>query len=447
MRIRFPFLRSPDPGRPPGRAARAAAHGLYVRGVAAARAGEAGEARLALERLLRMDDAQREAQARLAPRERSTALYWLAMVEADPAAARSRLEEALATDPANPAARRQLAVLDGRLQPDEIVEADRLPAPEPAGATSTRRFACPTCGGRMVYAPDGQSLVCEYCARQERMQDGAGREIDFTVALARAQGHRTPTAMHTFACQGCGVVFVLGPQHLSITCPHCGSAHVVDQVETRDLIPPTAVLPFAVDGDTARRAAESWAQAHGQRAAPPIGVYLPVWAFDLSGQAPWAGLRQDMFSDRPVPETGSELVLENDVLVPARRAPPQGFERLLEGFNPSALTSYDPAFLADWPAETYDVSVSDAALAARAQTLARVRARVAGRLAGQVSGLQVRSDGFSIDSFQLLLVPVWIARLEAGGGALLVNGQSGAAVGPAAPGGLRRWLAGWFGRG
>ena len=445
MRIRFPG--SGDPGQRPARGARASALDLYVRGVAAARAGDTDEARFTLERLLRLDQAQSDARARLTPRERSMALLWLAEIDPEPAAARSRLEEALATDPSNPAARRRLAVLDGRLLPAEIVDPDRLPSPDPPGASSARRFTCPTCGGRMVYTPDGQSLVCEYCARRERREGGAGREIDFTVALARAQGHRTPAAMHTFACQGCGVVFVLGAQRLSITCPHCGSTHVVDQVETRDLVPPTAVVPFAVEREAARQAAEAWAQEHKAHVAPPLGVYLPVWAFDLSGQAPWAGQRHDMFSDRPVPETGVELVLENDVLVSARRAPPAGFERLLAGLDTGTLATYDPAFLADWPAETYDVSVSDAALEARAQTLGRVRKRLTSRLAGQVSGLQVRSDGFNVDSFQLLLVPVWIARLDEGEHAVLVNGRSGEAVGPQAPGGLRHWLAAWLGRG
>src|SRR5512146_759381 len=137
---------------------------LLVRGIAAFKAKEFGEARHYLEWLLHLDPPMDQ---------RLDALMCLVEISHDPAEQRSLLEDALALDPADPRARRRLAILDGRLDPSQIVDPDHLPAaPAPlapaAAETGARRFTCPNCGGRMVFTPDGQSLVCEYCAGRER---------------------------------------------------------------------------------------------------------------------------------------------------------------------------------------------------------------------------------------------------------------------------------------
>ena len=67
------------------------------------------------------------------------------------------LESILANDPTEARARRKLAILDGKLKPDEIVDPDHLaqPPPDTQEANDPKRFICPKCGGRMTYTPDG----------------------------------------------------------------------------------------------------------------------------------------------------------------------------------------------------------------------------------------------------------------------------------------------------
>jgi Flp pilus assembly protein TadD len=113
-----------------------------------ARAGEFDIARAYLERALDLaDDRETRVQAN----------YWMSQIVTDPDEKRAFLEETLANEPTHPEARRALAIMDGKLKPEEIVNPDALPAisTEPQAAKADR-FACPKCGGRMVFAPDGR---------------------------------------------------------------------------------------------------------------------------------------------------------------------------------------------------------------------------------------------------------------------------------------------------
>ena len=46
----------------------------------------------------------------------------------------------------------------------------------------------------MTFAPDGQSLTCEYCSRNQKFtaQPGSANEKDFIIAMATARGHGKP---------------------------------------------------------------------------------------------------------------------------------------------------------------------------------------------------------------------------------------------------------------
>ncbi|HEX9387310.1 MAG TPA: hypothetical protein VF918_13385, partial [Anaerolineales bacterium] len=97
------------------------------------------------------------------------AWFWMSEVVDDKLEKRRALENCLANDLRHARARRSLAILDGKLKAGEIINPDKLPlAPESLHAANAKRFMCPKCGGRMGFAPDGQSLLCEYCSRNQK---------------------------------------------------------------------------------------------------------------------------------------------------------------------------------------------------------------------------------------------------------------------------------------
>jgi len=410
---------------------------LLMRGVAAAKAGQAEEARFFLEWLLRSEPPMTELLE---------AWYWRGEVSLDPAEKRRCLEEVLARDPANPRARRALAILDGRLKPEEIVDPDRLAVPAAAGPVDAdaRRFTCPKCGGRMVFAPDGQALVCEQCARREAGKAAATVGQDFTVAMATARGHRVPIAARAFDCHGCGTPFLLGPAAISVTCPYCGSAHVVEEANTRELVPPDGLIPFGLTASQAEVALQAWLDHERLDARPePLqGLYLPLWTFDLAGPAPWSGVEYDSRHRAWGPVSGVEVVLENDVWVAASDRLPASLLKVLETFDLGRARPYDPSYLANWPAETYQRAMSDAALIARQRVFARCRERVEHDVLRRIKNIQISSAGIAVDSFRLLLVPLWLSGFDQQGRRcrVAVNGVSGEVCGEKPRSGVREWL-------
>lgn len=343
---------------------------------------------------------------------RLVALEYLSRLVDDPVQKRQYLESALAIDPVHPEARRALAILDGRLKSEDIINPDTLPPPAPGNiAVQTDRFTCPNCGGRMVYTPDGASLTCEFCARTQPMTAAPAAEQDFFTAMASARGHSTAVSMQVSHCQGCGAEFLLEAREISTACAWCGSLHVVHQ--DRTLVVPDSILPFNLDKAEALRRLQDWGKTGhprvGAEISSPRPLYLPVWCFTIVGSAPWNG--QIIRDERLVPVSGEEVVYLVDVVVPAVQGPPRLFSSLLEGITFQHIVAYDSRYLAGWPAQVPSVSLSNAALEARRLSVGQVRKSVHVQT-DHVRNLTVQTSRLAVDTYRLVLLPVWLADVS-----------------------------------
>lgn len=318
------------------------ARDLLVRGVAAAKAKDIDEARFFLEWVLRTESSLEQ---------RADAFFWLGEISTDPDEKHVYFSEALVCRPNHYQARRSLAVLDGRLDPQDIIDPDTLQTKlsDQHGEASAQRFVCQNCGGRLTYTPDGRSLTCEYCSRRREIAEaGTDRRLDinaydFTIAMATAKGHNHPISTRTLECQACGAVFVLAPETASLTCPYCAAVYVVDQAETRHLLPPQGIIPFSVTETRARKILLSW-RVHQKlpaniRLIPPRGLYFPAWVFSISGPIPWdCSVPNDNNWDGSMnqnwqPLSGIELVAQDDIVVPASGTVPKNWGFRLDEYN------------------------------------------------------------------------------------------------------------------
>lgn len=406
---------------------------LLKEGILCFKAGEYDSARRYFERALDIADDYPT---------RAGACFYLSQLTDDIKKKRDYLEETLAMDPVHAEARRALAILDGRLKPEDVVNPDALPAPAPGTVNvGADRFTCPKCGGRMVYAPDGRSLVCEFCARTQTLGGQVAAEQDFFAAMATSKGHNAPVSTQVFHCKGCGAEFILGAQELSAVCAYCGSPHIIRQ--SRDLAAPDAILPFGFDQHAAARYLAVWMEKNkvepGGRIEVPRPLYLPVWTFDVVGSVPWSG--QVYRDEQQVPVSGEKPAFYSNIPIPATKKLPRLFPALLEGFNFSVTAPYDPRYLAGWPAEVYAIPLSGAALEARRIAVERVRADVRAEY-GHVQDLRYQPSAISVDSFKLVLVPVWLTEIPLEGRSLpvVVNGVTGAVHGETPSHGALGWL-------
>ncbi len=445
-----------------------------MQGIAAAKSNDKEMARFYLERALSEWEAEDLVNGPADLDERLDVYYWLSTVADDPAQKRDYLEQALAINPMHPEARRDLAILNGRLKPEDIVNPDRVQAavsPNPApGPGVVRRFVCPRCGGKMAYDVERRALTCEYCgygmSEDEARAQGVP-EQDFVAAIYTARAHRWELPIQrTLRCQSCGAQFVLPPARVAGACPFCGSTQVVESAAAgADLIEPQGLVPFQFDFDACVAHVRSWLQARpgapddlysGSSIVRPRPVYLPFWIFDVGGGVNWSGIVEEYDALRRqtvwVRRTGQEVVLRDNVLVAATRT--LAAESLLalaadghSAYDVTRLVPYAEEFLADWPAEVYQIAMADASLQARQAALAGVKERVAAMLPGHVRDLTCSSEAIVINTYRLALLPAWIAayRYRNRDYPLVINGQSGAVHGEFPRSGLQRILTGILG--
>jgi hypothetical protein len=369
------------------------------------------------------------------------AWFWMSEVLDDQAEKRRALENCLAHDLRHARARRSLAILDGKLKSDQIINPDKIPlAPEGLRSANAERFMCPKCGGRMSFAPDGQSLHCEYCSRNQKFsvaQPGSATEKDFLLAMATARGHGKPLNQQVFHCEGCGCEFILPPSQISSTCVYCGSPHVVNWESEEQLLAPDGIIPHAFDQKRATKLLIEWVQLNqikpDKQVDLPGGVYLPLWTFDLGGEIDYVGetteaaeIELNDRQQRKIRVSDCYPVQINDLPIPASRKLSSVFLKLIPTFELNGVKPYDPRYLANWPAEVYDISMAEASLDARSQGYARYK-RDLPNLLIPMDVLSTSSAKMTVESFRLNLLPVWVTEILFDGRQhlILINGQNG----------------------
>jgi predicted RNA-binding Zn-ribbon protein involved in translation (DUF1610 family) len=408
---------------------------LLVRGIAAAKDGDTEEARHYLGWAI----------DRATTQEQKIDPWWyLSEIATDPKQVRDYLENILAVDPTDGRARRKLALLDGKLKANEIVDPDRLQL-QTQGTTAANadRFICPKCGGRMTYAPDGNTLICEYCAAQERISASQKKSDgqDFFVAMATQKGHLHPVDVQTFNCQGCGANFTLPPEQMTFTCPFCGSTYVVKNNAHLSLLEPDSIIPFSLDEEKVKQVLRGWFQEHHARepfhVMQGVGMYLPAWSFSICGSVPWRGFEQQdqdlsaalfkQSQNKKVPCNGEDYVLFDNILITATRNPPTGWGKLIATYRHDGIVPYDHSYLANWVGVTYQEELGDASLDARQQAVSMAQEQIRRGHEKAIYDLAVDPSNIIVTSFNLLLLPVWLVRYSSDEKpyTILVNGQTG----------------------
>jgi hypothetical protein len=387
---------------------------------------------------------------------REKANFYLSQITEDPVQKRKYLEETLGFNPANAEARKALAILDGKLKAEDIVDADHLPPLRPPifgvqnggneggemQKTGAHRFTCPKCGSRMIFDGDGRTLICESCARQEALHPKVPHnEQDFILSMATGQGQRAPVAMKTFQCQGCGAQFVLPPEVISETCSYCGSVYVL--IGARELVEPDSIIPMAFNQHEAAVKLVKWVEKHKiipeGKVQAPRGLYLPIWTFDIMGSVPWKGTIYR--NKREVPVSGEKMIGFDDIVIYAAPKLADLLPKIIKDFSLGSAPAYDARYLAGWPAEIYQKAMAEASLDARQLAVKRVRDSIHSEH-GSVSNLGYSTAGLSILSFKLVLIPLWVTEYVHEGRTyrVIINGQTGSVYGETASRGIIGWL-------
>ncbi len=388
-------------------------------------------------------------------RGHSEAWLWLTATTSDPVEQKQYLEWAIAADPGNVAARRGLGLLTGQINRADLappeVEATAAPAAssEPQAVSLRRTFDCPQCGGRLRFDPALVDLRCENCGFVEVVAEApAAAEAVLDFALPTRQSRRWAEAERRFTCGQCGAGAVLPVGATSQTCPFCASAALVAAPEEADLLPPQGVIPMGLAAEAVQAHVRAWL-GQGRftpddllqlaRRRPLQPVYVPFWRFSSALTTRWRAqvTEGEGRSAQSVWRDGEETFFYPRWLQAGTRALPADLLRQIEPFDLEGLVAYKPEYLAGWPAGTYDLSLAQASLDAQAGMLKDATRKLGPRVASHsmpgrlVSEWQVSGTDFTGQTYQLVLLPVWIGHYQYRGRGyrVVVNGQSGQVAG------------------
>ena len=303
-------------------------------------------------------------------------------------------------------------------------------------------FPCESCGASLEFTPGTDSLTCPYCAHVQAVPDSgvAVVERDFHDAVRNARRTKAKDlakSAHEIRCTGCGAVSITDKQ--ADHCPFCGSPVVVEAGD-EEVFVPESVLPFAVDERTAKETFKGWVArlwfapsdlkglARQQRID---GVYLPHWTYDSQTQTRYRGQRGEHYYDteyytdsegkrqsrqvrktRWWPASGSVQVPFDDVLVCASESLPEWLVRRLEPWDLPALKPYEPAYLAGFSAERYQVDLEQGFEVAQGRMAPAIQEAIRRDIGGDEQRITWSKTRYYSITFKHFLLPLWISSFR-----------------------------------
>ncbi|MBL9075051.1 primosomal protein N' (replication factor Y) - superfamily II helicase [Tabrizicola sp.] len=327
------------------------------------------------------------------------------------------------------------------------------------------RWPCAQCGAQLRYAPGQTHLVCDHCGHEQEIPAEAPRtraralqELDLAKGLRDDLPSGDMVEVRTSSCPNCGAKVEIGGATHATACPFCDTPVVLDTGSERH-IKPQALVPFVLSEAEARKAMVAWMGSlwfapgtlleYARKGRALNGVYVPFWTFDAATSSRYSGERGEYYYEtRTVSvrvngrtEQRQEQVRRtrwystsgrvardfDDVLVMASRSLPTRLGNELTPWDLSALTPYNPEFLAGFQAEGYTVNLAAGHDEAQDRMSAVILQDVRHDIGGDEQRVHDVDTDWSDETFKHILLPVWMAAYRYGGKSyrFLVNGQTG----------------------
>jgi ribosomal protein S27E len=315
-------------------------------------------------------------------------------------------------------------------------------APGQPPAAQPKQFPCSGCGAVMEFDPAQGLLKCGHCGHTEPIPAAAApavsaHPLEEFLALA-GDAHLRPLTGQALQvqCSGCGSVVAFEPPQVAGACPFCG-ANVVTQPKAADpLVAPDGLLPFKVPKDQAQTQVRAWLQSRWfapsalkrlARQEGIAGLYLPFWAYDADTVSNYTGQRGENYTETETytdsdgnldtrevthtrwwPTAGQVSRSFRDVLIAASRSVP---EKKLNGLAPwdlESLNPYEPAFLAGFKAQRYQVELPDGFEESKSVMAKVIDRDVRQDIGGDEQIVDSVQTAYSNTAFRHLLLPVWM---------------------------------------
>jgi predicted RNA-binding Zn-ribbon protein involved in translation (DUF1610 family) len=333
-----------------------------------------------------------------------------------------------------------------------------------AAVSQNHRFPCASCGSDMRFAPGTDSLKCDHCGNTEAVAAPRGRlrELDLRAITENSLPLSETEEIRVVRCDSCGAEVEFDTELHARQCPFCASPIVTDTGVAR-YIKPQAQLPFLLSEEDASAAMKRWlgrlwfAPSNLRKSARAKrgmnGIYVPYWTYDAETRTRYSGQRGTVYYETrrvPVVVNGRRRMTTqqvakvrwapvrgrvardfDDVLVLGARSLPKKFTDALAPWDLSALSGYEPKYLAGFRSEGYSVPVEHGYVEARNIMNGVIAQDVRRDIGGDQQRIgQLETDVGAL-TFKHVLLPVWMAAYRYGGRTFrfVVNGRTGAVQG------------------
>jgi len=307
------------------------------------------------------------------------------------------------------------------------------------------RFRCPNCNADMDFDPQSGALKCRYCAHIEATPTAVQSPSllhPLKEFLAKGDEHLGQMADQSLqvTCEGCGSMVVFQPPQVAGLCSFCAAAIIAQPKAADPLIAPDGVLPFKVPTNEAQAQVRQWLQTRWfapnalkrmARSEGIGGVYLPFWDYASDTDSRYSGQRGTHYWETEVyqesdgrggtvqqtrqvqrtawsPVSGRVSRHFDHVLIAATRSIAESKLNALEPWDMEAVCTYEPAYLAGFKAQRYQVELPAGFEEAQAVMRQQIEEDAREDIGGDEQRVQSVDTEYSNTTFCHLLLPVWI---------------------------------------
>jgi hypothetical protein len=193
---------------------------------------------------------------------------------------------------------------------------------------------------------------------------------------------------------------------------------VVELTETKSGTAPSAIFPARVSEEAAGAIFRNWIletkQPCNLSSLQWHGIYLPAWWFAIGGTLHYRYTVENK-NRTAVSCQGSQPILRDNLCVPAGKRYSEELREIIPTLNYQWMTGYKPDYLADWLAETYQVTVADASLEARSICLKIEKQKAGLSMPPGAESIVFDSHAMVVESYQLCLIPIWTVSCDVDG--------------------------------
>lgn len=295
-------------------------------------------------------------------------------------------------------------------------------------------FRCKNCGGNVVYSPEKHGMFCPFCDSEKSDERAEGTSQEMTICPNC--GGEVPVEEHTSATQ----------------CPYCDSYLIFDE-RVEGAYEPKLIIPFQLGKETCKKSIRekfkknlfaptdflSEVRLNGMQ-----GIYVPYWLYDYDTHCTFQGegtkVRTWTTGNTQYTET-SYYAVHRDMDISFSRIPVDASEKmpddvmdLMEPYNYSQLTAFQPEYMSGFYAEKYNMTSDEEESRARKKMNEDAAAMLKESYAGYHTVKTLRQDVQVADSSASYgLLPVWkyLYTYNEQEYPFYVNGQTGKIVGNA----------------